>query len=157
MLPHLEQGLMYDKAAEAADYDFRGHFGGQKTELLPPLPQNQREITSPVVKRAIGQTIQVVNAIVKKYGSPMAVNIELAREMSKSYKDRMAIKKIQDQNRKENEKAVKKLKEDFNQQNLKGQDILKLRLWEEQDGICPYSGEKIERVRLLSLDRKSVV
>lgn len=149
MLPHLEQGLMYDKAAEAADYDFRGHFGGQKTELLPPLPQNQREITSPVVKRAISQTIQVVNAIVKKYGSPMAVNIELAREMSKSYKDRMAIKKIQDQNRKENEKAVKKLKEDFNQQNPKGQDILKLRLWEEQDGICPYSGEKIERVRLL--------
>ena len=63
--------------------------------------------------------------------------------------DRMAIKKIQDQNRKENEKAVKKLKEDFNQQNPKGQDILKLRLWEEQDGICPYSGEKIERVRLL--------
>lgn len=151
MLPYLEQGLMYDKAAEAAGYDFRGHFGGQKTKLLPPLPQDQREITSPVVKRAVSQTIQVVNAIVKKYGSPAAVNIELAREMGKNKIDRNAIEKIQKNNRKRNEEVIKKLKEDFNLKTPKGQDILKLRLWNEQDGICPYSGEKINYNRLLEI------
>ena len=30
----------------------------------------------------------------------------------------------------------------------RGQDIVKMKLWQEQDGICVYSGEKIEISRL---------
>ena len=82
VIPYLEKGLTYDKACEQAGYDFRAHNVAEKKKYLPKLPQNTYDITSPVVKRAINQTIKVVNEIIKRHGSPAAVNIELAREMS---------------------------------------------------------------------------
>ena len=44
-------------------------------------------------KRSVSQTIKVINAIIQKYGSPQAVNIELAREMSKNFQDRTNLEK----------------------------------------------------------------
>ena len=59
VIPYLEKGLTYDKACEQAGYDFRAHSVAEKKKYLPKLPQNTYDITSPVVKRAINQTIKV--------------------------------------------------------------------------------------------------
>lgn len=56
-------------------------------EDLGDIPRN------PVVLRVINQTRKVVNAIVKKYGSPESVHIELARDLAKSRAERNEIKK----------------------------------------------------------------
>lgn len=90
MQPYLEDGLIYDKACEAAGYDFRALNDGSKKHLLKGEEINAivNDITNPVVKRSVSQTIKVINAIIQKYGSPQAVNIELAREMSKNFQDR---------------------------------------------------------------------
>lgn len=145
IIPHLEQGMTYDKACLAAGY--------QKQEKTPqmylePIPQGDSSITSPVVRRAVSQTIKVVNAIIREMkGSPVYINIELARELSHDKKERDKIKKAQDDNAAKNEKYMDQLRE-YVAGQPSGQDLVKYKLWTEQDGRCMYSGEAIELGRL---------
>jgi len=144
ILPYLKAGELYSDACTKAGYDFRAHTGYSKRNLLPPLDNNSPEITSPVVKRSISQTIKVINAIITKYGAPMSVNIELAREMSKNHDDRKAIEKEQKENFDKNDQIKKRLKEEFRIPFPTNLDVTKLKLWEEQDGVCLYSGQSIQ-------------
>ena len=145
IIPYLEQGMTYDKACLAAGY--------QKQEKTPqmylePVPQGDSSITSPVVRRAVSQTIKVVNAIIREMkGSPVYINIELARELSHDKKERDKIKKAQDDNAAKNEKYMDQLRE-YVDGKPSGQDLVKYKLWTEQDGRCMYSGEAIELARL---------
>ncbi|MGL5440096.1 MAG: type II CRISPR RNA-guided endonuclease Cas9 [Filifactoraceae bacterium] len=148
IIPFLEEGLKYNEACGKAGFDFRGEVNNQKSKLLPPLPIDLYEISSPVVKRAISQAIKVVNGIIKKYGEPAKINIELAREMSKNFTDRKKIEKTQEENRKNNEKAKQNLQEDFGLEIPRALDVLKHKLWQEQDGKCPYTLKSIEIERL---------
>ena len=148
VIPYLEKGLTYDKACEQAGYDFRAHNVAEKKKYLPKLPQNTYDITSPVVKRAINQTIKVVNEIIKRHGSPAAVNIELAREMSKSFRDRKRIEKEQNDNAAQNQRIYDEIKDTFHVAQPSGQDIVKYKLWQEQDCKCVYTGQPIKAENL---------
>ena len=143
IVPYMENGARYNDACTEAGFDFRGHFPGVRSKYLPKLPADTYEITSPVVKRAIGQTIKVINAIIKEYGSPAAVNIELAREVSKQFMERREIEKKQKENRDNNIKIKEKIS-GYGIENPTALDVLKLKLWEEQDGICPYTGTPLK-------------
>lgn len=132
ILPFMESGLRYDEACEKAGYPYEN---GERTKLLPP--DDFDEITNPVVKRSLHQTRKVLNAIIRKFGSPWSIHIELAREMGKSFDDRKKIQKMQDENRNERER----LKEDFISnfhREPSGTDLLKYRLWKEQGCCDPY-------------------
>lgn len=148
VIPYLEKGLTYDKACEQAGYDFRAHSVAEKKKYLPKLPGDTYDITSPVVKRAINQTIKVVNEIIKRHGSPAAVNIELAREMSKSFKDRKRIEKEQKDNAAQNQRIYDEIKDTFHVAQPSGQDIVKYKLWQEQDCKCVYTGQPIKAENL---------
>lgn len=85
--------MKYNEACEAAGYAFRGHEKASKTLLLPANPNDApklEDITNPVVRRAVSQTIKVINAIIRRYGSPERINIELAREMARVSKSAMS-------------------------------------------------------------------
>ncbi len=148
ILPHLAAGLTYDKACTAAGYRFKAD---ERTEqrYLPPLPVDDREITSPVAKRSISQTIKVINAIIREMQtSPTYINIELSRELSRDFNERNRIKKAQEDNAALNEALMGKLLNEYGVINPTGQDLVKMKLWQEQDGRCMYSGEAIEIERL---------
>lgn len=144
IMPYLEQGLTYDKACEQAGYQFQGAERKEKSKLLKgkEITAIINEITNPVVKRSVSQTVKVINAIIQKYGSPQAVNIELAREMSRNYEDRKKMANQMNDRQKKNENAKKEIQE-WGILSPNGQDILKYRLWHDQSGICLYSGKKI--------------
>lgn len=97
--------MTYDKACEEAGYDFKADSKGIKQKLLTGEKVNQtiNEITNPVVKRSVSQTVKVINAIIRTYGSPQAINIELAREMSKTFEERRKIKGDMEKRQKNNE------------------------------------------------------
>lgn len=151
IMPYLKGGLTYDKACAEAGYDFKADFDGEKSVLLKgeAVQEVIREITNPVVKRSVAQTVKVINAIIQKYGSPQAINIELAREMSKDFTERQNIEKRQKERFLENEKVKKEIQE-LGILNPKGQDILKYRLWQEQQGYCLYSGKQIPLTELFA-------
>ena len=150
VIPYLEKGLTYDKACEQAGYDFRAHSVAEKKKYLPKLSGDTYDITSPVVKRAINQTIKVVNEIIKRHGSPATVNIELAREMSKSFKDRKRIEKEQNDNAAQNQRIYDEIKDTFHVAQPSGQDIVKYKLWQEQDCKCVYTGQPIKAENLFA-------
>ena len=146
IIPELEKGLTYDKACENVGYEFKG----RKNELqykLPPVTELEDEILNSVVLRAVSQTRKVINAIIDKYGSPTAIYIETARELSKPYDERMKIEKRQKENAANNDKIKEYIKETFGF-DPKPFDIVKMKLWREQNGKCAYSGKPIPAERL---------
>lgn len=148
LIPYLEKGMQYNEACSEAGIDFQAH-NSDKNMYLPRYSEEISSLTNPVVKRAVLQTIRVINAIIRQQQeSPVFINIELARELSKDFNERNKIKKQNDENRSLNERLIERLKNEFGLPSPKGSDIVKLKLWEEQDGICPYSLKKIPIDRL---------
>lgn len=148
VMPYLEQGKKYSDACAAYGYN-HSLKEYSRSSLL-----NSREvhetvdtITSPVVKRAVSQTLKVLNAIIRKYGSPLAVNIELARDMSRSFEERKKMKKENDRRADDNRRIREQLRERFGIEPRYA-DVLKWRLYEDQQGKCPYTGRIIDVSRL---------
>lgn len=148
LIPFLQQGMRYDEACKAAGLDFHGADG--KVEKLSDF---LNEITNPVVRRAVSQTIKVVKAVVDTYSNRKemkldAVRIELAREMHHSIKERNRMKKRQEENREKNEQVKAQILETKPGTRVTGLDIVKFKLHQEQKGFCPYSGVEIKKERL---------
>ncbi len=163
IIPYLEDGLLYNDAAERAGYNFKADdkCASMYLPARASIPPEHRispdqicapeldDITNPVVSRAVSQTIKVVNAIIREMGcSPTYINIELAREMGKSYAERGRLDALNKKNHERNEKLMDELRKEFKLSNPTGQDLLKLKLWQDQQGRCMYSGMPIERARL---------
>ena len=151
LIPHLEQGMLYNEACAAAGYNFKA----DDTDKRMYLPAHEEEapelgdIRNPVVRRAISQTIKVINSLIREMGeSPSYVNIELARELSKTMAERNKIEKGNKDNQAKNDRIMERLRNEFGLLKPTGQDLIKLKLWEEQDGICPYSLKPISIDRL---------
>lgn len=151
LIPHLETGMNYDAACSAVYGDHCGHQKQQRNRLLSfndlRTSGALAEITNPVVLRSISQTCKVVNAIIRKYGSPDAIHIELAREMSRNFADRTKMEKKYQDNRAENERLMAQI-EEIKGGRPTGQDLVKFKLFREQNEICLYSGQKLDAARL---------
>ncbi|MCH1627740.1 type II CRISPR RNA-guided endonuclease Cas9 [Fredinandcohnia quinoae] len=139
LLPIMESGKTFREAADELKYDLTGLRKVKRSRLLPVIPN---DITNPIVKRALSQTRKVVNAIIKRYGSPLSLHIELARELSKDHTERRKIHKEQDENNNRNNGAIKTLI-DFGVKNPTGFDIVRYKLWKEQNEKCAYSLRRI--------------
>ncbi|WP_217587307.1 type II CRISPR RNA-guided endonuclease Cas9 [Lentibacillus saliphilus] len=142
IMPYVESGLRYEEACEKAGYQFNQRIGKTQQTLLPVIPT--KDITNPVVIRAFSQMRKVLNAIIKHYGSPSFVYIELGREMGRRYPERRDLEKQYNRNRQLNDSAKETIRK-LRPQNgvLRGHDILKFKLWEEQKGRCAYSNNFI--------------
>ena len=148
LIPFLEKGMNYSDACTAAGYAFRAHGKDERQMYLPPLSDDCAEITSSVVRRAVSQTVKVINAIIRRYDtSPVYVNIELAREMSKDFAERAKIKKQNDENRSKNDEIKNQIGE-YKLGTPTGLDIVKLKLYKEQDGVCAYSQRRLSMEHL---------
>lgn len=150
LIPFLEKGMRYNDACDAAGFDFKGH--KKDTEMfLPAYSSELEDLNNPVVRRAVSQTIKVINAIIREQNeSPMFINIELAREMSKCFDERNKIKKSMDENRARNERILETIRTEYGIANATGFDIVKYRLWQEQDCKCAYSLKPISIEDLFS-------
>ena len=149
LIPFLEKGMKYDEACAAAGYDFKGHDGEARTCLLHPAEEDFADVTSPVVRRAISQTVKVLNAIIRERGSsPTFINIELAREMARDFAERSKMKKDMDENHARNERIIERIRTEYGKERPTGQDLVKFKLWEEQHGECAYSQKHISIERL---------
>lgn len=147
--PFLLDGDRYDVACKNAGFSHLS-FECEKLDYLKgeKIDEMLLDITNNVVRRSVHQTLRVVNEIIKEFGSPQFVSIELARELSKNHKERGEIAKNQKDREFLNDKIVERLENEFKIVKPTGQDILKLKLYEEQNGKCMYSGKTIDISRL---------
>ncbi len=137
ILPHLQTGLTYDKACTAAGYDHRCKVG-KKLNFVPPF----EDIRNPVVNRALAQARKVINAVIRMKGMPEGIIVELARDVGRTFQDRKEIERAQKKNESFRREAKNEIAEILSiiPDNISGEDIIKYRLWKEQQGFCPYSG-----------------
>ncbi|MCL2117310.1 MAG: type II CRISPR RNA-guided endonuclease Cas9, partial [Planctomycetaceae bacterium] len=115
-------------------------------DFLPPLLKSKEDPRNPVVTRALTELRKVVNALIRKYGKPETIRVELARDMKKGRQVREEITKVQNENEKERKLAHDFLKE--SRFETSETNILKYRLWIECNRICPYSGRPISARQL---------
>lgn len=148
LLPFLEQGLIYSRkdgetgelgALQAAGYQDEK----EEVEYLDKLPQPP-ETSNPIVNKGMHEIRRVVNAIIKQYGKPDIVRIEMARDLemnTQRYKDAT---QQQNKNKQANEEAeVEFLKYNPTKRWATKDEKLKYKLWQEQEQCCVYSGKLI--------------
>lgn len=143
ILPYLEEGMVYSDAMQKAGHNHSEHnFEKQKFLGTKEVYDAIGGVTSPVVKRALSQTVKVIDAVIRQYGSPYAINIELARDMSMTKDERDKLKKENDARAAKNEA----IRENIAKLNAKptATNVLKYKLYEEQDHKCAYSMETLD-------------
>jgi len=134
-------------------------------EFVPPIPRRNDKksweaahptlrhmgtaLTNPLVRRALTETRKVVNAIVREFGKPEEIIIELAREMKHTKEQRQEIHWDNVHRNEKNEEIKKRLQEEFHIPSPSRDDIIKYRLWQECSE-CVYTGKPIPKNKLFT-------
>ena len=113
------------------------------------------DLFNPVVVRSARIAVRALNAIIKKYGNPNMVVVEMPRDKNDEERKKR-IKDEQAKNEKELKDIITKIYKEYGiligSEHFKNHKslALKLKLWNEQGGICLYSGKTIDINTLLS-------
>lgn len=142
-----QAGKSYMEAREAAGY------GTSKTtavhDLLPPVLKSMSQLRNPAVCRALTEVRKVVNAVVRKFGKPDVIRVELARDLKRSRKNRQEVSKANDMQRKSRERAKQRILSEVGIAEPRRSDIEKVLLAEECGWQCPFTGDSISMQSLL--------
>ncbi|GAA5165227.1 type II CRISPR RNA-guided endonuclease Cas9 [Viridibacterium curvum] len=162
IVPQMESGLRYDEACVRAGYHHSQLFkvGEGESKYLPPFysgrdkdgrmvfDENMDIPRNPVVLRSLNQARKVMNALIRKYGSPDSVRIEMARDLSRPMDERSKVRKLQDEFRERNEKDKAAFAAEFDI-NPKSREFERYQLYREQQGKCAYSLKPLDLHRVL--------
>lgn len=100
-------------------------------------------IASPQVKKSLRQSIKVINSIILENGRyPDVIAVESTHEMNGSTK-RKQIEREQKKNEDLRKEAEEILKNNFGDKYVTEKNILKVMLFNELDGRCPYCNESL--------------
>jgi CRISPR-associated endonuclease Csn1 len=147
LMPRLEGGMTYAESRSQV-------YGAvRRTEPIPLLPglDDERvksavgDIRNPIVLRALSEFRKTVNAIVRKYGRPDFIHIELARDIRKGVEERNRLSQKNRERENKRASAAAALEEHLGMPagNISRRDIEKYLLWKECGCHCPYSGRAI--------------
>ncbi len=181
ILPELRRSVLtYDKAVLAAGFDHHSNISAAATgEILMALPyygiplqrhvgfgsgkaddtdeKRYGKIANPTVHIGLNQIRLVVNTLIKRYGHPSEVIVEVARELKQSKDQRDDESKRQAENQRRNIRLRADIAGTLgiSPERVRTADIQKMILWEElssniADRRCPYSGVQISAAMLLS-------
>lgn len=161
LLPHMEQGLVYQAASDpeksalhAAGYLRRDEL---RRRLFDKLPDPRRlrsgdlrigEIPNPVVKRTLVELRRVVNGIIREYGKPAAVHLEMTRSMQMGPEKRSEYNSQMREREAEREaaaEAIRRLHVKVNRDSIQ-----RYLLWQEQMHECVYCGKPISQKQLFT-------
>jgi len=141
LLPHMETGLSYPEAV----IKVYGRFNREREKCaeLPLVDDAMPALRNPVVHRILTELRKVVNALVREYGRPTKIRIELARDVKHSRKRRREITKRNRANETARKKAAELIAHEMNIANPSRDEVLKVLLADECCWTCPYTGKQI--------------
>jgi CRISPR-associated endonuclease Csn1 len=159
LLPHMECGLVLQSATDpevsalhAAGYFRRDELQRRLFDQLPDLSRVKAsdckigDIPNPVVKRALVELRKVVNAIIREYGKPDAVHVEMARNVQVGAETRKEInKKMRDREKLRSDAADEVRKAGV---AVTRDSVLRQLLWWQQSSNCLYCGKAISQSQL---------
>ncbi len=165
--------VTYAKAAELAGFHHSDHRTGECHDALPyygeilareiapgkedygdALERQWGKITNPTVHIGLNQLRKLVNAIIKRYGRPDDIFVELARELKLNEKQKAEHNRKIKQNTDAAMARGQKLEELGERDS--GGNRMRLRIWEELnpanplDRRCPFCGEVVSIEMLMN-------
>lgn len=142
ILRHMQAGLSRAEAQREAGYTpWTDEI--QLLDRIPAAPSRQN-MTSPRVRKALGQVRRVVNALIREYGKPTLIRIEMSREMSLNKKEKKGRDDANKLLEKENARAKEQLRALGIQEPTRA-DLIWYRLGEQCCWHCPYCGEGLSQ------------
>ena len=166
IVPFLEESVItYSEAAAKAGYNHSNNYTGEIFHYLPyygKVLENRvmrgsgneadndedryGKVGNPTVHIALNQLRRVVNCVIKHFGAPEQIVIEVARDLKMTQEEIKNYKKHLAENEKRNERIDKELQKLGQSINRENRDRYKL--WEElasnpMDRCCPYTGKAI--------------
>ena len=154
LLPHLQNGLIFSDARIQAGYEYKK----QEIEVLKSL-KSPPTLSNPIVNKALHELRRVVNALIKRYGKPSSIRIEMARDLEMNTKRYNSFLTQQSRNAKLNDKATEAYRQVWSEHpQLKLSSYpsrdqkIRYRIWEDQGHRCIYSGISINLETLFSAE-----
>ena len=142
IIPGLRAGMVYSDACAAAGYD---HAQRPATRI--------EDIANPVARKAISECLKQIRAVIREYGLPDRMHIELARDVGKSAEERDEIRRGIEKRNKERDRLRAAFRETVGQDPRDGtEDMLRFELWSEQSGRCLYTDRAIPPAAILAGD-----
>jgi len=157
LLPHMERGLIYmaDDAPENSALAAAGYLRPDqlRERIYDKLPMPDRmndaklsNLPNPVVRRSLTEVRKVVNAIVREYGKPDAVHIEMARSMRMGKQKRDEYNKNMRKREATRDMAADKIRQHGIQ--VTREAINRYLMWDQQNHECVYTGKAISVAQL---------
>lgn len=131
LIPSMLTGRNYADACEEAGYNH-----ARSPELDP-------DINSPAVKRALNEAASQVALLIRQYGRPGHISVEMVRGkiMSSGQREQHNIKNAS--RRKYRDTCREEWKEESGQEHPSGGDVENYMLWKEQGGRCLFCDSHI--------------
>ena len=147
-------GEVFDEKLPYYGYILERHvaFGTGEPEDLDE--KRYGKIANPTVHVALNQIRSVVNDLLKRFGAPEQIVLELARDLPLSAIGKSKLETQQSDNLKANEKRRERLRNEFNQPDSYD-NRMRLKLYEDLEALgkrCVFTGEHIGAHNLFSAE-----
>jgi len=140
LYPFLLEGFSLADAKEMAGYK-----ENSETLSVEDLLKNLR---NPIVSHALYELLRLHQVIVREFGKPEKVQIELARNLKLPLQKRKELHFKNQELRDINDKARDEVEEMGHKPTHDA--LLRYKLWEECGQTCPYTGKKISQSKLFN-------
>jgi CRISPR-associated endonuclease Csn1 len=145
LLPYLEEGMSYMTTVKRV----YGEKPLPEAEAALPLVEEAiPELRNSVVSRALTETRKVVNNLIRVYGQPATVRIELARDLKKGRQERKKITRQIRENQQTRLAATDEIVRQVQVATPSRTDVEKYLLAVECDFTCPYTGRSFSMLDL---------
>lgn len=139
LVARMEDGTQYATARKEL---YPGSFkAAEARDLLPPVPDFKGDIRNPGVTRSLSELRKLVNAVVRRFGKPEAIRVELTRDLKRSRKMRERMSRENREQETRRDRAKEQLLRKARMQQPKRSDVERILLADECGWICPYTGK----------------
>lgn len=146
LVPRMEEGTPYASAVK--DEFKKDDELAEVRDLLPPVGKALGNLRNPTVTRALTELRKLVNAVVRKYGKPAWIRLELARDLKRARKQRERMSKEMREQEARRDSARAAIIRKAGLAGPSRSDIERYILAEECGFLCPYTGKQMDRERL---------
>ena len=144
LMPRMEKGVQYATACKEI-------YGEEKIDCDPvdQLPANHKcavlkNLRNPAVARALSELRIVVNALIREYGKPTTIHVELARDLKKSRQHRKEIADRISRNKEARDDASARILAEMRDERFCTEgNKLKVELAKECNWECPFTKRTI--------------
>ncbi len=139
LIPELLRGKTYDIACNEVGYD---HAKSLDTSI--------ENIKNPVVQRALTQALKQISVLVRCYGRPSEIRVELMREVGKSADERGRMERGLNRRADDLEKSRKEFLGLVPRESCSRDELRMFELLKEQNHRCPYCDRKLSPMDIIT-------